>query len=209
MALTGAAFVPALGREALEATSAVLVALDLRLGGWVPNPRYQRWFVDTNTSPRVHGWYLLKELFGRYRPDRDPFVYVSDGGVRESLGLVELLRERPNVAICIHARGGRAGSLYTLADAIELAETELDVRIDLDRGDVGRRGGEVAPESFAIATGTIVYPSMLGGGVGRLLYASADATRAAGHDELVALGEQVGVRLATLFDRVSLDGVNP
>ena len=80
----------------------------------------------------MHLGYLLKELFNRYHPDRDAFVYVADGGHRENLGLVELLRERPDVVFCVDASGDRPQSFQTLAEAIELARVELGIDIDLD-----------------------------------------------------------------------------
>jgi hypothetical protein len=229
MALTGAAFASAMGRQALGSTNALLVALNLRLGGWVPNPRFQRWFADRNTSPRVHIGYLLKELLGQYQPHRDPFVYVADGGHRENLGLVELLRERPDVAISIDASGDEPDSFQTLREAIVLAETELDVRIDIDLARVRRRDGQLPLD--CVAEGTIVYPVVMGAGTGRLLYGRYQVSEAASasllqyaaadvrfpnyptsdqfldeneHHQLVVLGEHVGARITQLFD-----GVNP
>jgi len=229
MALTGAAFASAMGRQALGTTNSLLVALNLRLGGWVPNPRFTQWFADRNTSPRVHIGYLMKELFGQYHPHRDPFVYVADGGHRENLGLVELLRERPDVAICIDASGDEPDSFQTLKEAIELAEIELDVRIDIDLGRVSRRNGKLPLD--CVAEGTIVYPVVMGAGIGKLLYGRYQVSEAASasllqyaaadtrfpnyptsdqfldeneHHQLVALGEHVGARITGLFD-----GVNP
>jgi hypothetical protein len=227
IALSSVAFAPALGREALGTTSALLVALNLRLGAWVPNPRFEHWFADRDTSPRVHLGYLVKELFGRYHPDRDPFVYVDDGGHRDNLGLVELLRERPDVAICIDASGDEPGSFRTLQEAIDLAERELGVRIDVDLARVRCPEGELPAD--CVAEGTIAYPLAMGAGAGTLLYGRYQVSAGAPpalveyaasharfpnrrasehfldedeHDQLVALGEHVGGRISGLFDGV-------
>jgi len=38
-------------------------------------------------------------VLGASREDSNTLVYVADGGHRENLGLVELLRERPDVVV--------------------------------------------------------------------------------------------------------------
>jgi len=228
MALTGGAFASAMGRQALGTTQALLVALNLRLGAWVPNPRFAEWFTDANTSPRVHLGYLVKELFGRYDPGRDPFVYVADGGHRENLGLVELLRERPDVVCCIDASGDRPGSFQTLKEAIALAAVELDIDIDIDLDRLRAVDGMLPPD--CAAAGTIVYPLTMGGGSGRLLYGRYQLSEAAApallqygaahppfpnystadqflsddeHVQLVALGEHLAARIVDLFAGVT------
>ena len=40
MALSGAAVTSTMGRKSLGTTNALLAALNVRLGAWVPNPRY-------------------------------------------------------------------------------------------------------------------------------------------------------------------------
>lgn len=228
MALSGAAFASAMGRQALGTTNALLVALNLRLGAWVPNPRFAQWFADPATAPRVHLGYLVKELFGRYRPDRDAFVYVADGGHRENLGLVELLRERPDVVLCIDASGDAPGSFQTLREATELALIELGVDIDIDLVNLG---GATPPAAVlpvdCAAEGIIKYPESLGGGTGRLLYGRHQLSEVASpallqygaldgrfpnystadqflseveFDQLVMLGEHVGDRIVRLFE---------
>ena len=49
--------------------------------------------------------YLWKELFGRNRID-DKFLYVTDGGHYENLGLVELPRRGCGTIYCFDACGG-------------------------------------------------------------------------------------------------------
>jgi len=226
MALTGAAFASAMGRQALGTTNSLLAALNLRLGAWVPNPRRREWFDDPVHAPRVHSGYFVKELLGRYDPARDPFVYVADGGHRENLGLVELLRERPDVVLCVDASGDPPGSFRTLAEAIQLAEVELDVDVQLDLARLRPSADGLRPLD-CVAAGSIRYPEALGGGVGRLVYGRAqlcDESPAAlwrfggtdrrfpaystadqflredEHLQLVALGEHVGERMSGQFE---------
>jgi len=186
MALSGAAFASAMGRQALGTTQALLVALNLRLGCWVPNPRFVHWFSDPASSPRVHLGYLLKELFNRYHPERDAFVYVADGGHRENLGLVELLRERPDVVFCVDASGDAPESFQTLRESIELARVELGIDIDIDLTCLRTQAQASVPLDCAVE-GLITYPASAGGGTGRLLYGRSQLSEAA-HPELLQYG---------------------
>jgi hypothetical protein len=155
MAISGAAFASAMGRQALGTTNALLAATSLRLGAWVPNPKFCSDFEDTAASPRVHLGYLVRELFGRYRPDRDPFVYVADGGHRDNLGLSEILRKKPRVALCVDASGDQPGSFTTLHECIALARLEQGVTINLDWTPVAHPDKGLPADCVAI--GTIDY----------------------------------------------------
>lgn len=229
MALSGAAFASAMGRAALGSTNQLLVALNLRLGAWLPNPRYVRWFADPAVAPRVHLGYLAKELFGRYRPERDPFVYVADGGHRDNLGLVEAVRERPDVVCCIDASADPPGTFAALNEALSLARAELGVEIDIEAGLARLRGatGSTLPAD-CVAEGVMRYPASSGGGTARLLYGCAQVSAVAPqglrdyaalhppfprystfdqfldddeHLMLVALGEHVATRMVERFEQ--------
>lgn len=222
MALTGAAFASAMGRQSFGTTNSLLAAVNLRLGMWVPNPRYPEWFVDRDSSPRVHLGYFAKELLNRYHPDRDPFVYVADGGHRDNLGLVEQLREQPSVSIVLDASGDRPGSFTTLRQAIELAGVELGVEVDVDFTRIEQRVGDEPID--CVATGVVTFAD---GTLGRLVYAKAQISDTApvelrqfgaAHppfpdystgdqylsepefDMLVALGEHLAQRIAVALE---------
>ena len=78
------------------------------------------------------GWpYFLREIANRY-PRDGKFLYVSDGGHWENLGLVELLRRGCTEIVCVNAGGDHQDSFGTIAEAIALAREELSVEIDLD-----------------------------------------------------------------------------
>jgi hypothetical protein len=220
MALSGAAFASAMGRQSFGSTNALLAAVNLRLGMWVPNPRYPEWFCDRDDAPRVHLGYFVKELFNRYHPDRDAFVYVADGGHRENLGLVEQLREQPTLSIVIDASGDRPGSFSTLKQAIELAGVELGAEVDVDFTRIEQRPDDEPLD--CVTTGVVTHQD---GTITRLVYAKAQVSDrapielrqfAAAHppipdyytgdqyltvaefDALVTFGEHLAERVATL-----------
>ena len=122
-AVSGAALSPSLGRSDLGTTNALLAAFNVRLGAWVPNPRYA---VNPSGSgfKRLRVSYVFRELFGLY-DTRDPYLYVTDGGHWENLGLVELLRRECETIICVDASGDSPGDYKTLREALDLAGLEL------------------------------------------------------------------------------------
>jgi len=167
-----------------------LMALaNLRLGVWVPNPR---WVAETDEDtplPRkfakARASYLFKELLGRNRID-DRYLYVSDGGHYENLGLVELLRRGCTEIYCLDASGvgGDGAEFKTLGDAIALARSELNVEIEFS-GKKGENPEELTPPQEPksgkddplakrdVVTATIRYPpgpDREPGPVGKLVY---------------------------------------
>jgi len=156
MATSGAAFASAMGRMSKGSTNALMAALNIDLGIWLPTPRL---VGDPNaTFPKVRFGYLFKEILGWYDPF-DRYVFVADGGHWENLGLVELLRRRTATILCIDASGDQAGAFTTLRQAIELASLELpDVVADVDLADLATiisRDGNLP--SGIVATLTVTY----------------------------------------------------
>ncbi len=125
--------------------------------------------------PRPRPWYLVKEMFG-WNSVNDRYLYVTDGGHYENLGLVELLRRGCTEIFCFDASGGT--QLDALGDAIALARSELDVEIeDLDPTSLTEDDERLAER--CCITGRIRYP---GGQPGTLVYARSVVTRDAPYD---------------------------
>ena len=126
---------------------------NVRLGVWVPNPRR----IDTfrqrdHVYPRPRPSYLLREMLGR-NPINAPFLYVTDGGHYENLGLVELLRRGCTEIYCFDAGNDK---MDALGDAVSLARSELNVEIEVDTSAL-----EPGEDGFAekdCVCGKITYP---------------------------------------------------
>ena len=123
LAVTGAAFSSAMGRQSLGSTNAALAACNADLGTWLPNPLRK---VEPRPRPRIA--YLAKEILGWYE-DTDDFIFATDGGHWDNLGLVEQLRRGSTRIICIDASGDAPGKFTTLREAIALAHQEFDTRL--------------------------------------------------------------------------------
>jgi len=137
VAMSGAAISPEMGRMTRAPLRFLLAMLNIRLGLWIPNPnrlaefeaRSHSWIRRRRLVPRIT--YLLREMFGLNDPE-SKFLYVTDGGHYENLGLVELLRRRCRYIWCVDASGEQQDGFSTIAGAIALAFSELGARIDID-----------------------------------------------------------------------------
>jgi len=137
VAMSGAAVAPSMGKQTRRPLTFLLALGNVRLGVWVPNPRWvaATMAADAERISWVPRWraprasYLIRELFGRNRVD-DRYLFVTDGGHYENLGLVELLRRGCTEIYCFDASGGE--SFSELGDAVALARSELGVEITID-----------------------------------------------------------------------------
>jgi hypothetical protein len=164
VAMSGAAISPSMGKMTAKPLRFLMALANVRLGVWVPNPR---WVAADGESPvpsRPRPSYLVRELLGLNNVDAK-YLYVTDGGHYENLGLVELLRRGCTDVYCLDASGvgGDGAEFKTLGDAIALARSELNVEIAFSGGK-GENPEELAPaekEPLAkrdVVTATIQYP---------------------------------------------------
>jgi hypothetical protein len=137
VAISGAAISPAMGKKTRRGVGALLTLTNLRLGVWLPNPRWVQRASEAGITfkERPRASYLLKEIVGSFRRD-DPFLYVTDGGHWENLGLVELLRRGCTEIYCFDASGDSVDTFFTLGEAVAIARTELGVEIRVNPEDL-------------------------------------------------------------------------
>jgi hypothetical protein len=143
MAISGAAVSPLMGRFTRPFLRTLFALLNIRLGVWVPRSAqldgreqgYHRnaWQVLSDGWREPGALYVMREAFGFVFPS-DEFVYVSDGGHWENLGLVELLRAGVSTAICVDCSlgGDEDGFSEALHRAVQLARVELGIDLFLD-----------------------------------------------------------------------------
>ncbi|MGH2727272.1 MAG: hypothetical protein ACRDKS_09895 [Actinomycetota bacterium] len=136
VAISGAAVSPSMGRMTIRPLRFLLGLMNVRLGVWVPNPAKQ----DGWTPPGWKAWFgvgrvgvlhLVYEMLG-INGFRRKFLYVTDGGHVENLGLVELLRRGCSVIFCFDASGDRVDEFNTIGEAVAMARSDLGVEIDID-----------------------------------------------------------------------------
>ena len=127
MAMSGAAVSSNMGYHTSTVISFLITLFNVRLGQWFFNPRKLK---SGDKSPNLSLFYLFFELFGLTK-ETSRYVYLSDGGHFENLGLYELVRRKCDLIIV--SDGGADGG-YTFADlgnAIEKCRVDLGVKIEL------------------------------------------------------------------------------
>ena len=138
VSISGAAVSPSMGRMSKPTYRMLIAMLNLRLGVWLANPRVLGRAAETSDgeappfTPLVRPTYLLRELIGKNNL-RGKFLYITDGGHYENMGLVELLRRGCTTIYAIDASGDTPGTIRTLGQAAALARSELGVEFhDID-----------------------------------------------------------------------------
>ena len=132
VAIASAAVSPAMGKYRIGPTSMLLTFANIRLGVWMPNPRYARLAPARVPFPRVRLPYLFKEFIGLHDPS-DAYVYLTDGGHWENTGLVELLRKGDfREIVCVDADPGPGDAVKSVSEAIELAALECAATVSLN-----------------------------------------------------------------------------
>lgn len=133
MAISGAAASPGMGQLSSPALSFLLTVFNVRLGWWLGNPRHKT--AWKRSGPIFGLFLLLSELFGR-SDDRRRYVYLSDGGHFENLGLYELVRRRCRYILAVDAGADEKQQFSDLGNAIERCRTDLGVSIEVEIDDL-------------------------------------------------------------------------
>ena len=110
---------------------------------------------------------LLRELFG-LTSDRSPYVFLSDGGHFENLGLYEMVRRRCHFIVVSDAGCDPEYTFEDLSNAVRKIRIDFSVPIDISLNEIGTRSAS------HLAIGRIRY-SAVDGAVddGILLYMKA------------------------------------
>jgi hypothetical protein len=165
MATSGAAVSPQMGSASQQQSSIPLTLLNMRLGRWVPNPdkpEAPKWYAKLfwallfGSGNRPGGYYYLKEMFiGTNEEDR--WVYVSDGGHFENLGIYELVRRRCRWIISVDAGADPHREFSDLGKAIQQCRVDFAVDIEIDTAKLAIVPDDGRSES-AFSIGRINYP---------------------------------------------------
>lgn len=174
VAISAAGAAPTMGKMTHAPLRFLLALANVRLGVWLPNPAHMPAGCKPGDRRRLPAnprqGRLLYEVAGRHRV-RSTFLYVTDGGHYENLGLLELLRQRCTTIVCLDAAGGSTTSFATLGEAVALAASELNVAITIDPSPIAEQAGAV--NALDHVTGEIRYPD---GTRGTLVYGKAVVT---------------------------------
>ncbi|MCH8063905.1 MAG: hypothetical protein IH861_15540, partial [Chloroflexi bacterium] len=198
--ISAAAVSPNMGRVTSTTLSVLTTLFNLRLGWWVPNPR--RATRLRRYAARLPGFLYWKEMFG-HASHRDAFVYLSDGGHFENLGLYELLRRRCKYIIAVDGTGEPPDSndmlnFGGLGLPLRLARIDFGVDVDIDLRPLMRDSKTGLVKSH-LAVGRIRYPKSNGHGTGEhsdadsgiLVLVKAGRVEGVTHPDIINYSRQV------------------
>ena len=156
IATSGAAISPNMGAASSPALTFLLAALNARLGIWLGNPGRPGVDTWTRAAPGFGAATLANELLGR-TTDKNPYVYLSDGGHFENLGLYEVIARRCRYVIVSDAGADSGYRFDDLANAIRLVRIDFGIPIEFPSGvHIGPPGAGVT----RWAAGTIRYSAL-------------------------------------------------
>ncbi len=174
MAISGAAVSPNMAGKTDSSIAFLLTLLDVRLGWWLGNPR--RTDTWTRSGPAVGLAWLMAELTGSTN-DTGHYVYLSDGGHFENLGIYELVRRRCRYVVACDSEEDNAFTFGGLGNAIRKCRSDFGVEIEIDITKLKPAAGQRCAEAHC-AIGTIQYPAHAGepGPKGTLIYIKISLT---------------------------------
>jgi len=178
MAISGAAASPNMGYNSSPGVTFLMALFNVRLGWWLPNPAEPGDGYYTTDGPRWALRAFLAELFGLTQDDRR-YVYLSDGGHFENLGLYEMVRRRCRYIVVSDAGCDPDFQFADLGNALRKILIDLGVPIvmngieDLKKRKKNRQRPD--PNQRYYATGVIDYRAVDGDAAanGHLLYIKA------------------------------------
>ena len=152
---SGAAVSPNAGYHTNPAVAFLLTMFNVRLGWWIRNPRRQFPKPLTAPSSPVFGIIrLVMELCGAVN-DTARYVYLTDGGHFDNMGLYELVRRRcRTIVICDGEQDA-----YLQFDGLgqSARKIRLDFGVEIDLKDVRHmKNDDTSPGHVVI--GSITYP---------------------------------------------------
>ena len=138
MAISGAAVSPNMGYHSSPSLALLLTLFNVRLGWWLGNPGEpggKAWCKGREPyrreGPKWAAKPLFHEAFGQ-TTDQSRYVYLSDGGHFENLGLYEMVRRRCGFIVLVDAGCDPDFAFEDLGNAVRKIYIDLGIEITFD-----------------------------------------------------------------------------
>lgn len=167
MGISGAAASPNMGFYSSTPVAFLMTVFNVRLGQWLGNPRHRR--TSRRATPYLGLWCLVNELLAG-TDDKAAYVYLSDGGHFENMGMYELVKRRCGLIIVCDAEADDQYRFGGLGNAIRKCRIDLGIDVVLDVTDIKpAKKGKPSKKHYAVGqihyenvdlkapTGTIIY----------------------------------------------------
>ena len=131
LAISGAAASPNMGYHSAPSITFLMALLNVRLGWWLGNPGEEGEKTYQYDGPRFAIGPLLAEMFG-LTTDTNKYIYLSDGGHFENLGIYEMVRRRCRLIVVSDAGCDPKFEFDDLGNAVRKISLDLGVHISFD-----------------------------------------------------------------------------
>ena len=154
MTISGAAVSPNAGQRSNPVITFLLALFNVRLGWWLGNPESS--FDSKQSGPLQSLGPLTRELLGR-TDSSGTWIYLSDGGHFENLGLYEMVRRGCRYIVVVDASADPDRTFESLGNAIR--KIRIDLSIEIRQKEKFLIGGEDFEKSGRyVALFDIEYP---------------------------------------------------
>ena len=139
-AISGAAASPNMGYYTQSAAVSALMALfNVRLGWWLGNPGRRGNHTFFKNAPEWAPKLLYYEALGR-TVDTNAYIYLSDGGHFENLGLYEMVLRRCRLIVLSDAGADEGFGFSDLGSAIHKIRVDMGIPIEFVDGELPVEG---------------------------------------------------------------------
>jgi hypothetical protein len=153
LAISGAAVSPNQGYNSSPLIGFLLMLFNVRLGWWLGSPKTAAYSLE---GPRLSLSPALRELAGDTTDDSQ-WIYLSDGGHFENLGLYEMVRRRCRTIVVSDAGCDPTSSFEDLGNAVRKIYIDFGVSIEFEKLEIQARQCPPVP-GLRFAVGSIKYP---------------------------------------------------
>jgi hypothetical protein len=131
--ISGAAASPNMGYHSSPLLSVIMTLFNARLGAWLANPGWPGHGIWEKAGPTNAVRPFIDEAFGLTNDD-NAWVYLSDGGHFENLGLYEMVLRRCHSIIVVDASADPKFSFEDLGNAVRKIRIDLGIPIEFPQG---------------------------------------------------------------------------
>jgi Patatin-like phospholipase len=157
MGVSGAAVSPNAGYSTMPGLALLMTLFNLRLGAWSGNPGKAGEKSYRLRGPANALRPLLSEALAQTN-DRAKYVYLSDGGHFDNLGVYEMLRRRCRFIVISDATCDPGYAYADLGSVVRKAAIDFGIRIRFEHLDMAQRNEKTAVKGTYSAFAVIEYP---------------------------------------------------
>jgi hypothetical protein len=179
VAISGAAASPNMGYHSSPVITFLLAFFNIRLGWWLGNTGPAGDSSYKTPGPRFTPAALAAEAFG-LTDDQNRYVYLSDGGHFDNLGLYEMVIRRCRYIVVSDAGADGDFTFEDLGNALSKIRIDLGVPIEFEQGLPMRARPDLRGKAYDPTASKAAFPYFA---VARIRYSCVDPAEPADDDE--------------------------